>query len=258
MAGSYRTAAKANARHVVSLAATNSFGPIKCYDDDDEDGGGGGGGCGGGGDVKNLSLGETTSNSFTVTWKLPEGMFDYYVVCISANDNDSTGNAQRNITGSCANATLIPRDQTQLTCDNMVPCSNVTIEMRTYSAGPPEHTSMGVALRNIFIPGDEPLPPFGITVTSISSSQTLLRWQPPPKVSGVITGYIVQICNTFAVCDSDENVRGCTEHRTSETFLEAETTADSSYCILVIAIVQCGVDLIGSPPAAQQLRTPPG
>ncbi|XP_037524814.2 uncharacterized protein LOC119401879 [Rhipicephalus sanguineus] len=93
-------------------------------------------------------------------------------------------------------------------------------------------------------------------MVSLSASETLIRWGPPPKVSGFLTGYTIQTCHTFALCDADESVRGCIEHHTSEASLQIQTKADTPYCILVIAIARCGLDTISSPPAAQQIWTP--
>ncbi|XP_075530892.1 uncharacterized protein LOC142563992 [Dermacentor variabilis] len=101
----------------------------------------------------------------------------------------------------------------------------------------------------------DPVPPFGITMVSLSPSQAVLRWQPPPKVFGVLTGYTIEICDTFAQCDADENVAGCFEHHTSEAWLKFETTVDTPYCVLVIANMQCGVTIISSRAAAHEIRT---
>lgn len=101
----------------------------------------------------------------------------------------------------------------------------------------------------------DPVPPVGITMVSMSPSQTLLRWQPPPKVLGILTGYTVEICDTFAQCDADENVGGCFEHQTSEAWLKFESAADTPYCALVIANVQCGMTIISSRAAAREIRT---
>ncbi|KAL3192339.1 hypothetical protein MRX96_059151 [Rhipicephalus microplus] len=208
-------------------------------------------------EVQNLSLAATTDNSFTATWERPEGNFDYYVIYISRNNDDSEENAHGNAAGSCTNGTIIHRDWTQLTCERLETCSSVTVDVRTHSMGPPEQTSKGVILPGVFfsyVSGQ--VPPVDITMVSLSASETLIHWEPPPKIFGVLTGYTVQTCHTFALCDADENVRGCIEHHTSETSLKIHTTADTPYCILVFATVRCGIDTISSPPAAQQIRTP--
>ncbi|XP_054917052.1 uncharacterized protein [Dermacentor andersoni] len=126
--------------------------------------------------------------------------------------------------------------------------------------------SASVAL--LFLPGSKPsscdeiaaaysdqVRPFGMTVVSLSPSQAVLRWQPPPEVFGVLTGYTVEICDTFAQCDADENVAGCFEHHTSEAWLKFETTADTSYCALVTTNIQCGVTTVSSRAAALEIRT---
>ncbi|XP_037272449.2 uncharacterized protein LOC119164375 [Rhipicephalus microplus] len=207
-------------------------------------------------EVRNLSLAATTDNSFTATWERPEGNFDYYVIYISRNNDDSEENSHGNAAGSCANGTIIHRDRTQLTCECLETCSSVTVDVRTHSMGPPERTSKGVPLRDVFTPGDGQVPPVDITMVSLSVSETLIHWEPPPKIFGVLTGYTIQTCHTFALCDADENVRGCIEHHTSETSLKIHTTADTPYCILVFATVRCGIDTISSLPAAQLIRTP--
>lgn len=102
----------------------------------------------------------------------------------------------------------------------------------------------------------DPVPPVGITIVSMSPSETLIRWQPPPKVLGIFTGYTVEICDTFAQCDADENVGGCFEHHTSEAWLQFESTADTPYCVLVIANMRCGMTIISSRAAAREIRTP--
>ncbi|KAL1474320.1 hypothetical protein MTO96_038065, partial [Rhipicephalus appendiculatus] len=130
-------------------------------------------------DVVNLSLVSSADNSFTVTWKRPGGTFDYYVLYILNNNDDSQRNAERNFAGSCTNGTIIHRDKRKLTCERLETSSNVTIEVRTHSVGPPERTSRGVALRDIFIPG-ETLPDVKILrLVSAGNHAMTVIWDPP-------------------------------------------------------------------------------
>lgn len=207
-------------------------------------------------DVVNLSLVATTQNSFTVTWERPEGNFDYYLIDVPDDHDTDIGSSRKRIAGSCANGAIIRRDMTHVTCLQLETCSNVSFRVSTHITGPPERTSHGVTLNGIFIPAEDPVPPGDITVVSSTPSETLIRWPPPENVFGAAAEYIVMICDKFDVCDGAENVRTCTEYNPSEALLKFKSAADTTYCVLVFAIVQCGTDVAKSLPAAKQIRTP--
>lgn len=207
-------------------------------------------------EVKNLILEAITDRSFTVTWERPEGNFDYYLIYVSGSHRGHTENARDNIAGSCANGTIIPRDHTKVTCGHVDTCTNLNFGISTHVPGPPERTSVGVTLRGIFIPDEEPPPPTGITMVSLSHDETLLRWQSPAKLFGTLSGYSVQICDAFTHCDAHEDGHHCTEHNTTKPILKFESTADTAYCVFVFAIVRCGTDITSSSPAKKKIRTP--
>ncbi|KAL1468341.1 hypothetical protein MTO96_041539, partial [Rhipicephalus appendiculatus] len=93
-------------------------------------------------DVTNLTLVSTENTSFTVSWERPKGDFDYYLVEATGSSNDDTEVGPYRV-GSCANGSIIDAHQTQVTCDHIEPCANVTFRIRTYAKGPPERVSSG-------------------------------------------------------------------------------------------------------------------
>ncbi|XP_075727609.1 fibronectin-like isoform X2 [Rhipicephalus microplus] len=204
-------------------------------------------------DVTDLKLLFAGHNAVTVAWKKPEARFDYYWLSVSA---EKDGVNELGTVGSCGNGTIIHPDQTRVTCMNLEPCDRVNITLRAHRNGPPVHTSRGVCLQDIFIPGKEPLPPRNVRIIPVSSTLTLLYWDYPDNVSSAIESYNVKICRTFRRCGPAENQSFCEEHVTAQTRLKFNSTADTPYCVLVSANKTCGIDKIRSQPAVAELRTP--
>ncbi|XP_077492202.1 tenascin-X-like [Amblyomma americanum] len=207
-------------------------------------------------DVAHLRLVSTAENSFTATWKKPEVSFDYYRIQVSDDSGDRSGLSEPHQNGSCATGTIIHPDQTQVTCSPLQPCTKASFTVRTYASGPPELTSLGVTLHDIFIPGQDPEPPGSITIIATSPSLTRLQWTPPTKFSGGIQSYAVKVCEEFTSCNTQASVAGCTEHQTSANWLEFASTADTPYCVLASVSVQCGFNVLSSRPAVEEFRTP--
>ncbi|XP_037580254.1 uncharacterized protein LOC119463481 [Dermacentor silvarum] len=101
-------------------------------------------------DVTKLTLLAAGNNYITVAWERPKASFDYYWVSVTDDRGEKHPNS-----GSCPDGTIIRQDQTQVTCTGLESCSNVTISIRTHRNGPPERTSIGVALPHIFVPGKD-------------------------------------------------------------------------------------------------------
>ncbi|KAH7933330.1 hypothetical protein HPB49_011570 [Dermacentor silvarum] len=83
-----------------------------------------------------------------------------------------------------------------------------------------------------------------------------LQWEPPTRIHGILDVYKVKVCKEYTVCDQKESPGGCIENRTSDDWLDFETTADTSYCALITASARCGVDVLTSLPATLEVRTP--
>uniref|UniRef100_L7LYJ1 Fibronectin type-III domain-containing protein n=1 Tax=Rhipicephalus pulchellus TaxID=72859 RepID=L7LYJ1_RHIPC len=207
-------------------------------------------------DVTELRLLAAVDNSIIVSRQRPQAHFDYYLVSIAEDDDLQHSSNQMSTTGSCANCTIIHPDQTRVTFTNLKECATVNITIRVHRNGPPKHTSRGVGLQGIFIPGREPDPPRNITMVPTSTSRTQLQWDHPDKVAAVILAYNVKICRTFGKCTQTDNLDNCTEYMTSEASLTFNSTEDTVYCILVTGKVRCGIDEINTRTAVVEIRTP--
>ncbi|KAL1446100.1 hypothetical protein MTO96_044687, partial [Rhipicephalus appendiculatus] len=128
--------------------------------------------------------------------------------------------------------------------------------MRTHLNGPPDRTSPGVTVKDIFIPPEEPHPPRNITMVPTSKSRTQLHWDYPDKLAAVILSHNVKICQTFRTCGQTEKLNNCREYVTSETSITFDSTEDTAYCVLVTAKARCGMDEISSRTAVAEIRTP--
>ncbi|KAK8772281.1 hypothetical protein V5799_024475 [Amblyomma americanum] len=106
-------------------------------------------------EVTNLRLASVGDHSFSAAWDRPNGHFDYYWVDVTDGSLGSKRNGYSHL-GLCGNATIIPPDQTRMTCTNLEACANVTLRVRTHNNGPPARTSHGVTLGGIYIPGGAP------------------------------------------------------------------------------------------------------
>ncbi|KAL1477913.1 hypothetical protein MTO96_035368 [Rhipicephalus appendiculatus] len=204
-------------------------------------------------DVSNLTTAGIKNGYITLSWRRPQGRFDYY--SIEVIENGSRIRPQHKI-GLCANGTIIRPDQTQLTCGPFEQCSTLSYSMRTHLNGPEGLSSPGVVVKDIFIPPQEPHAPRNITMVPTSKSRTLLHWDYPAKAAAVVLSYNVKICRTFRTCGQEENLSNCREHVTSETSITFDSIEDTAYCVLVTGKARCGEDEISSRAAVAEIRTP--
>ncbi|KAH6924311.1 hypothetical protein HPB50_015040 [Hyalomma asiaticum] len=211
-------------------------------------------------EVTNLKLVSAAKQYVTIAWDQPKGRFDFYWLDIAdgtANKSKSpTPGSVQGYTGSCGNGTIIRAEQTKITCGPFKACSTIAATIHTYVKGPPELISLGTALNDIFMRGQEPSEPSSITVLDISPSITRVQWEAPTNVHGILDVYTVKVCDKFMTCDKKQNVSGCTEHTTLDTRLDFASTADTSYCVVVTASARCGVEILTSQPATMNMRTP--
>ncbi|KAL1414186.1 hypothetical protein MTO96_007665 [Rhipicephalus appendiculatus] len=121
-------------------------------------------------DVTDLRVVSVVDNAVTIAWKKLEARFDYYWIYIAVEGDDQQDYDEMGIVGSCGNGTIIHPDQTQVTCTHLKPCAKVNITLRAHRNGPPERTSRGVSLQDIFMSGEEPDPPMNITIIGRSPS----------------------------------------------------------------------------------------
>ncbi|KAH7969067.1 hypothetical protein HPB52_014291 [Rhipicephalus sanguineus] len=205
-------------------------------------------------DVRNLVLLSSTDNSITVTWERPEVRFDYYWVSISADSREKNTTMKQHYMGSCSNGTIIHASQNRVTCTNVDACTNVKFTVRTHINGPPERTSEGATIGGIFIAGKDPDAPRNITAIGISPTLTRVQWAPPSNLTETQTVYAVRVCPNFTSCDGE--LYGCKENQTSHTWLDFESTVDTTHCVVVVANAQCGPRMLRSPKAMSVVRTP--
>ncbi|XP_077492268.1 LOW QUALITY PROTEIN: uncharacterized protein LOC144103421 [Amblyomma americanum] len=207
-------------------------------------------------EVGNLSVTSAANNTFSFTWQKPKGPFDYYNIEVTQESDDEHGGSQPLQMGSCAVGTTIHPDQTRITCSHLEACKKTNVTVRSFGKEPTELTSNGVSLENIFIPGSDPDPPMSIVMKGIDPYRSSLAWQPPAKISGSLTQYIVVICHGALACDAGHSLHGCSQHSTSETWLEFESTENTMYCAMVTATAQCGEMHLKSHPSVMKFTTP--
>nr|XP_054934412.1 uncharacterized protein LOC129388286 [Dermacentor andersoni] len=207
-------------------------------------------------DVVNLRLISARNRSFTVSWERPEVDFDYYRVEVTDSSGASNATVAPDLLGSCANGSIVGANQTRVTCDHVEDCTDVTFKIRGYTRGPPERTSSDVVLEGIVIPGPVPDSPNNLTVLPISSSLSRLQWEPPTNVPGGLGEYTVRICNWYWPCDAEPDMSGCDEHRTSDNWLDFETTEGRPYCVLVRASAWCYDHVVMGSPAPAEVMAP--
>ncbi|KAH7938759.1 hypothetical protein HPB52_000294 [Rhipicephalus sanguineus] len=166
----------------------------------------------------NLTLVLTENTSFTVSWERPKDDFDYYQVQVTGNGKSNVGPHR---VGSCANGSIIDAHQTQVTCDHIEPCSNVTFRIRTYAKGPPERASSGISLDGIFIPGQASPGVTNLTLVSAKDRSFTVSWKRPrekfdyyrvrvlgsggaPNVGSCTDGAMIDANETRVTCDNVE------------------------------------------------------
>ncbi|KAL1483171.1 hypothetical protein MTO96_033380, partial [Rhipicephalus appendiculatus] len=105
-------------------------------------------------DVTNLNVVAAANQYMTLAWDQPQVNFDYYWLEVTGGNaikNESLDKRQPNI---CGNGIIIRPQQTQVTCGPFDACSSVSVTLGTYSRGPPELTSTGIALNDVYIDGE--------------------------------------------------------------------------------------------------------
>ncbi|XP_075529889.1 uncharacterized protein LOC142563224 [Dermacentor variabilis] len=205
--------------------------------------------------ITNLRLLAAADRYITVGWDKPTANFDFYlldVTCRSGNDS-----LKECHTGSCGNGTIIPADQTQVTCGPFEACSRISVTVRTFSRGPPERTSVGTTLNDVFTPGQGPSEPKNITIHGAPSIYgTKIQWEAPKRVHGILDVYKVKVCEFFSICDQMQGLGSCLERSTSDAWVDFESTEDTPYCVLITASARCGAGVRTSAAAMQEIRTP--
>ncbi|KAL1484252.1 hypothetical protein MTO96_011521 [Rhipicephalus appendiculatus] len=204
-------------------------------------------------DVTNLTLVSTGNTSFTVSWERPKDDFDYYRVDVTGNSSDDVGPYR---VGSCANGSIVDAYQTQITCDHIEPCTNVNFTIRTYARGPPERSSSGVTLDEIFVPGQGPGSPGDVSISWFTPDMSRLRWKQPDEVYGTILGYRISICQRNRSCDVGQETDDCEEYRSSTNQWHWVTTRGAQYCVLVSARARCGGQVLTGRPVAAEVVAP--
>ncbi|KAL1414190.1 hypothetical protein MTO96_007669 [Rhipicephalus appendiculatus] len=206
--------------------------------------------------VTNLSLLAADNRFVTVAWDRPQGSFDFYLLDVAVGNGNGTDVVRKDYSGSCANGTIIRPENTQVTCGPFDACFSVTVTIRTLSRGPPEHTSTGTTLRDVFIAGKDPSEPRRIAMVAKTPYTTRILWEPPTTLDGTLEAYNVKVCEKFATCDEREKTAACFEHEVSDAWADFNSTEDTSYCVFVSASARCGENLLTGLAAAHEIRTP--
>ncbi|KAH7933425.1 hypothetical protein HPB49_012491 [Dermacentor silvarum] len=207
-------------------------------------------------DVTNFTLVAADNHYITLAWVQPRKRIDFYLLDVTDGSGYENNSLRKQRAGSCSNDTFIRAEQTQVTCGPFDACSKLTATIRTYTTGPPERISKGTTLNELFINGEEPSEPKGITMVAKSPSITRLLWEPPTRIHGLVDVYTVKVCETFSECDQKQNLKDCVEHEVSDTWLDFDSTEDTPYCVKITASARCGGKVLTSLPAVQEVRTP--
>ncbi|XP_075727605.1 tenascin-X isoform X2 [Rhipicephalus microplus] len=207
-------------------------------------------------DVTNLNLVAADNHYITIAWDRPRLNFDFYWLDVSGGYENGNVRRPMRTASVCPNGTIIRPQQTQITCGPFDSCSSVDVTVRTYNKGPPELLSAGTTLSDIFIGAQDPSEPRSIKMVAKSPAVTRLEWQAPANLHGVPDVYCVKVCEVFASCDENQNISECAKYETRDEWLNINTTADTSYCILITAKTQCGLNVLTSLPASLEFRTP--
>lgn len=207
-------------------------------------------------EVTNIKLVSVEAGSITLAWERPEGLFNYYVVEVTGGRYGGSTAQETHPVGFCASGRILHPNQTRVTCDHLQACSNVSFWLRTHHDGPPERTSAGTVLRDIFIPVKEPGSPRNITIDA-GLSRSRIKWLPPADLNGTQAGYVVRLCRAFKTCHQEADMSSsCTDFETFDTWQEFESTIDTTYCILVTTSIRCGAQVFHSAATEAEVRTP--
>ncbi|XP_070384304.1 phosphatidylinositol phosphatase PTPRQ-like isoform X2 [Dermacentor albipictus] len=207
-------------------------------------------------EVTNMTLLAADDHYITVAWIEPPRSVDFYLLNVTAESGYENDSLRIQRTGTCSNGTFIRAGQSQVTCGPFQACSNLTVTIRTYTTGPPQRTSMGTTLNEVFVSAKDPSEPKRIAMVSQSPYMTRLLWEPPTQIHGLVHGYKVKVCEMYTECGQKQNLSDCVENETSDTWLDFNSTEDTSYCVLITATARCGGEVLTSLPATQEVRTP--
>nr|XP_037290746.1 tenascin-X-like [Rhipicephalus microplus] len=97
-------------------------------------------------EVGKLKQTAVANNSVTLSWERPKGCFDAYLVTASA-ENTELG-SQETSAGTCGNGTIVPANETSVTCDG-IRASSVSIMVQTRRLKSDGLISQGVTLQGI-------------------------------------------------------------------------------------------------------------
>ncbi|KAL3218849.1 hypothetical protein MRX96_031377 [Rhipicephalus microplus] len=97
-------------------------------------------------EVVKLKQTAIANNSVTVSWERPKGCFDDYLVTTSAENTELA--SQETSAGTCGNGTIVPTNETSVTCDG-IRVSSVSIMVQTRRLKSDGLISQGVTLQEI-------------------------------------------------------------------------------------------------------------
>ncbi|XP_077494935.1 fibronectin-like isoform X2 [Amblyomma americanum] len=194
-------------------------------------------------DVKDLTVTNVTEKSVTVGWKKPEGKLDRCVV-------------EANIGDQVVRCAVLPENATFATCNDLHPCSSLSIIVWTQTRRILWWSSKGVRTNVTFVQGQAPDTPRNLSLSGKYVSSSLLQWEPPEKVHGVLASYWVNICDSPDTCPPIEGSGTCTELNTSETEVHFNSTAYTEYCTVLKASARCRDTMFSSLPQAMKFKTP--
>lgn len=199
-------------------------------------------------EVTNLRVLSVTPSSVQVAWHVPPGVFDSYRVTIVTSGTTI---------GSCTNVTTLDPTVTEITCEGLESCTDVSVTVFTQNSTSSE-LSAAVALNNIQVPGKEPGPPLNFTFDPVEPRRTELHWSPPQVAREVLGPYEVTVCTNPDSCPSRH--RGdCREETTPNTSLVLSTMPVTKYCVAIYATASCDrtKKVLESPALVKNFRTPP-
>ncbi|KAL1473367.1 hypothetical protein MTO96_038738 [Rhipicephalus appendiculatus] len=103
-------------------------------------------------EVSNLRVEKIRATSFDVAWERPKESIEYYMVEVTDHGSGHIGDRFHSVV-SCNTGVAINPRQTSLTCNKSDTCTSISVRVKTYTRGPPELESPGVALDNVLLPG---------------------------------------------------------------------------------------------------------
>ncbi|KAL3201653.1 hypothetical protein MRX96_042901 [Rhipicephalus microplus] len=185
-------------------------------------------------DLDNLTLVDIGPDHFTVSWMHPVAQFDYYWLEVYKRDDGSDTITPQRV-GSCANGTIVHREQTRITCDMFKPCSNVTITLHTQAKGTSELVSTGATLQGIFMPGKGIPEVVKLKQTAVAKNSVTLSWERP---KGCFNDYLVTTSAENTELSSQETSAGTCGNGTIVPANETSVTCDGIRASSVSIMVQ--------------------